>query len=279
MSPRSTLNRPPGSSKSLQKAIRILLHLGENGPDMSLTQFASALRLNKTTVHRLLRALQKFHLVERNPHSEKFRLGLKFHALGARSVLWRSLPCDARPFLVELSRRSDETAILAIPGAAGIICLDSVNVSSALLMVRLLPGDFIPAHCTALGRAILSWLPDAEVHAILTRWGMHRYTSNSCDRPRDLRYALEVHRRNGYAADHGELEDGLVSFAAPILYRGNRIVGSIGVSGPQDRFLLVRAKMKIDLVKNFAAKLSKLFSRGPAEFATISPPYVSQNLE
>jgi DNA-binding IclR family transcriptional regulator len=130
--------RSAASSKSLQKAIRILLHLGENGPDMSISQFASALRLNKTTVHRLLRALQEFHLVERNPHNEKYRLGLKFHALGARSVLWRSLPYDARPFLVELSRRSGATAILAIP------------------------GDFIPAHCTAFGRAILSWLPETE---------------------------------------------------------------------------------------------------------------------
>jgi DNA-binding IclR family transcriptional regulator len=72
------------------------------------------------------------------------------------------LPYDARPFLVELSRRSGETAILAIPGAGGIICLDSVNLSSALLTVRLLPGDFIPAHCTAFGRAILSWLPETE---------------------------------------------------------------------------------------------------------------------
>jgi len=275
---KSSLARQPrsaASSKSLQKAIRILLHLGENGPDMSLTQFASALRLNKTTVHRLLRALQKFHLIERNPHSEKYRLGLKFHALGARSVLWRSLPYDARPFLVELSRRSGETAILAIPGAGGIICLDSVNLSSALLTVRLLPGDFIPAHCTAFGRAILSWLPDPEVRAVLRRWGMYRYTPNTCDNPRDLRYALEVHRRQGYAVEHGEVESGLVSIAAPILYRGNRIVASIGVSGPKDRFILVHARMKTDLVKKLAAKLSKLFSRGPADFATISPPYVS----
>jgi hypothetical protein len=60
---------------------------------------------------------------------------------------------------------------------------------------------------------------------------------------------------------------------------GNRVVGSIGVPGPKDRFLLVRAKMKIDFVKKFEVKLSKLFSRGSADFATISPPYASQNLE
>jgi DNA-binding IclR family transcriptional regulator len=67
----------------------------------------------------------------------------------------------------------------------------------------------------------------------------------------------------------------LVSIAAPILYRGNRIVLLFSVSGPKDRFILVHARMKLDIVKNFAAKLSKLFSRGPADFATIIPPYVS----
>jgi DNA-binding IclR family transcriptional regulator len=92
-------------------------------------------------------------------------------------------------------------------------------------------------------------------------------------------FALELRHGNGGAADDSEPERRLVSFAAPILCRGNPVVVSIGVSGPKDRFLLVRAKMKIDLVKNFAAKLSKLFSHGPADFATISPLYASQHLE
>jgi hypothetical protein len=60
---------------------------------------------------------------------------------------------------------------------------------------------------------------------------------------------------------------------------GIRIVGSIGIPGPMDRFLLVRAKMKIDFVKKFAVKLSKPFSGGSADFATISLSYASQNLE
>jgi hypothetical protein len=60
---------------------------------------------------------------------------------------------------------------------------------------------------------------------------------------------------------------------------GDRVVGSLGVSGPKDRFLHVRAMMKIEFVKKFAAKLPRLFRRGPADFATISPPYASQNLE
>ena len=108
---------------------------------------------------------------------------------------------------------------------------------------------------------------------------MYRYTPHTCDNPRDLRYALEVHRRQGFVAEYGEVEKGLASIASPVLYRGNRIVASIGVAGLEGRFHLVHARMKTSLVKNFAAKISKLFSRGPADFATISPPYVSLNLD
>lgn len=63
--------------------------------------------------------------------------------------------------------------------------------------------------------------------------------------------------------------------SAPENRGGNGVISLIGVSGPQNRFILVHARMKMDLVKKFAAKLSKLFSRGPADFATISPPYDS----
>ena len=58
-----------GASKSLQKALRILLYLGENGPELGVTQLASGLSLNKTTVHRLLSAMKKFDLIEKNPLS------------------------------------------------------------------------------------------------------------------------------------------------------------------------------------------------------------------
>src|SRR5260370_3484780 len=74
-----------GSSKSLQKALRLLLHLGEYGPEMSMTQLAGDLGLNKTTVFRLLNAMQKFELIEKNPANEKYRLRFRLHAFGLRA--------------------------------------------------------------------------------------------------------------------------------------------------------------------------------------------------
>ena len=90
-----------GSSKSLQKALRILLYMGENGPALGVTQLAAGLNLNKTTVHRLLHAMEKFDLIERNPESDRYRLGLKLHELGNRAVESRTLRTEARPPQIE----------------------------------------------------------------------------------------------------------------------------------------------------------------------------------
>ena len=99
----------PGSSKSLQKALRILLHLGQNGPELGITQLAAALNLDKATVHRLLNAMEKFGMIERNAENERYRLGLKLHELGNKAVESRTLQTEAHHFLLEMSRRSRET--------------------------------------------------------------------------------------------------------------------------------------------------------------------------
>ena len=65
-----------GSSKSLQKALRLLLYLGEKGSEMGVTQLAAELGLNKATVYRLLSTMQEFKLIEQNPANQRYRLGL-----------------------------------------------------------------------------------------------------------------------------------------------------------------------------------------------------------
>ena len=97
--------REEGPSKSLQKALRILLYMGEQSPEAGVTELASELGLTKATVHRLLNTMERFDLIERNVESERYRLGLKLHQLGSRAVESRTLRTEAHRLLVEMSRR------------------------------------------------------------------------------------------------------------------------------------------------------------------------------
>jgi DNA-binding IclR family transcriptional regulator len=113
-----------GASKSLQKAMYILFYMGEHGPEVRIAEIASGLRLNKTTVYRLLSALERLDLVQRDPENECYRLGLKLHELGTKAVRARTLQNEARCYLMEMSWACNEAVSLAVPGAGGVVCVE-----------------------------------------------------------------------------------------------------------------------------------------------------------
>ena len=263
MSPASvnarTLTRPkelPGSSKSLQKALRILLHVGDSGREVGVTQVATALNMNKTTVHRLLNALARFDLIEKNPVSERYRLGLRLHDLGTRAVESRTLRSEARPLLVEMSRRSKEAVSLAVPGADGIFCLDRVDSPHTIITVRTTVGAKFPAHCTAIGKASLAYLPEGDVCTVLSGGELIRYTQFTLTRLPELKKNLGLIRQRGYALDSQELERGLSGVAAPVLTREGRLLAAVGIAGPTPRFRGKELAQKIALAKEIAARIS-----------------------
>lgn len=267
--PSRRLSRPrnadAGSSKSLQKALRLLLYLGESGPEMSITRLASDLGLNKTTVFRLLNAMQKFGLIEKNATNEKYRLGLRLHELGCRALESRPLRQEAHGFLVELARLTKESVSIAVPEAGGIVCLDRVDSLDSIITVRTPIGGRFHAHCTAAGKAILAWLPDEEIRAIIDRNGMPSFTYLTHARLADLMNDLAMTRHRGYACDSEELEKGLSGVAAPVFMRGSYLVAALGIAGPSGRFQGEEFEKKIALLKDFATRLSKTLGKRDSE--------------
>jgi len=253
-----------GSSKSLQKALRILLHMGDNGPALGVTQLASGLSLNKTTVHRLLRAMEKFDLIERDPESDRYRLGLKLHELGARAVESRTLRTEAHRFLIELSRATHETVSLAVPGLGGVICLDRVDSRDSIITVRTPIGARFPPHSTAAAKATLAYLPEDELEAIISVMGLTAFTPHTMTTMADLRRNLREVAERGYALDRQETERGLSGVAAPIFSGDGRVIAAVGVAGPTPRFKGKELARKIALTKETTAKISASLGYQPA---------------
>lgn len=245
-----------GSSKSLQKALRILIHMGQHGPELGVTQVASALDLNKTTVHRLLNAMENFELIEKNPDNERYRLGLKLYDLGTKAVESRTLRSEAHRFLVEMARRSNESVSLAVPDREGVVCLDRVDSSQTVISVRTVVGARFKAHCTAVGKAVLAYLSEEEVDAILDVNGLTRFTPLTIGRVSDLKKNLIQIRERGYALDKQELERGLSGVAAPVVTRDGRLLAAIGIAGPTLRFRGKELSRQIALAREIASEIS-----------------------
>ena len=245
-----------GSSKSLQKAMHILFHLGQHGPEMRIAEIASGLHLNKTTVYRLLSALERLDLVQRDPEKEQYRLGLKLHELGTKALRARTLQNEARRYLMEMSRACHEAVSLAVPGAGGIVCVARFDSPRTMISVRTPVGALFPAHCSAAGKAVLAYLSDEDVDAILLNNGLARYTDRTHTQVADLKNDLRRVRQRGYALDEQELECGLNGVAAPVFLSGARVLGAVGIAGPTQRFQGRDLVEKIELVKMTAQKIA-----------------------
>jgi IclR family transcriptional regulator, KDG regulon repressor len=253
--------RDAGSSKSLQKALRILVHMGEQAPEAGVTELASDLGLTKATVHRLLNAMERFNLIERDAESERYRLGLRLFQLGSRAVESRTLRTEAHRLLVEMSRRSRETVCLATPAPGGVFCLDRLESPHTIITVCTPIGSLFPAHCTAAGKAVLAYLRSDEIQEIVRRNGLRQYTPFTITSLAGLRENLRLIRRRGYAVDHQELERGLSGVAAPVLSAHERIIGSVGIAGPTLRFRGKELAEKVSLVTEIGARLAMGFVR------------------
>lgn len=224
---------------------------------MGVTEIASAMRMNKTTVHRLLNAMAKFDFVEQNAETDRYRLGLRLYELGGRALQSRSLQQEAHRYLLEMSRRSRETVSLAVHTAGAVICLDRVQSPYTMISLGTAIGGRFPAHCTAVGKAVLAYLARDQVDAILRNNGMPRYTPSTLTLRADLESHLRQIRRRGYAVDQQELERGLNGVAAPVRTTENRAIAAVGMAGPTLRFRGSELREKIALVRETAEKLSR----------------------
>lgn len=255
------IDRESGSSKSLQKALRILVYMGEQAPEAGITELASDLGLTKATVHRLLNAMERFDLIERNEVNERYRLGLKLHQLGSRAVESRTLRTEAHRLLVEMSRRSRETVSLATPAPGGVICLDRLDSPHTIITVCTPIGSMFPAHCTAAGKCILAYMADDEIAELVRRHGLRPYTPFTITQMPQLKENLRLIRQRGYAVDHQELERGLSGVAAPVLSAHERVIAAVGIAGPTLRFRGKELAQKVVLATEIGARLSMALGR------------------
>lgn len=107
---------------------------------------------------------------------------------------------------------------------------------------RMAAGDEIPVgshthmHWTSLGKAILAYLPEEQITKIINRHGLPRGTKKTLTSRDALRNELALIRRQGYAMDNEEHLHGVRGIAVPILTTDQEVIGSIGITGPRNRF-------------------------------------------
>jgi DNA-binding IclR family transcriptional regulator len=250
--------------QSVERAIAILKAFSQKRAEIGVTELSQQLDLHKSTTSRLLSSLHKEGLVEENPITRKYRLGMVLATLGGLVLQHLDVTQAARPLMLALAETTQETVILAVRDRAETVNVAQVPSPQTVKHMEWV-GQRGPLHCTATGKVLLAYSPVADQEAIIYAKELPRYTPNTMTDPDRLCQDLAQVREQGYAVGREELEIGLNAVAAPVCDHSRDVVAAISVSGPAfrlspDRFSTVAAH-----VQQTALKLSSQLGCDGAE--------------
>jgi len=250
---------------SVQRAIDILNLFDGQFPELGTTEIAKALGLHKSTTASLVYTLEANGYLNQNPNSRKYRLGFKLIERAAALLNQVEIRQIAYPCLQELHKQADETVNLGVLDGTDIVFVERLLSTKALGM-RSDIGKRAPAHSSAMGKAILSCLPVADVQAMIEKYGLCAMTPKTITDPGKFLLELDRVREQGFALDDEEGELGGRCVAAPIFDHTGQPVAGVSVSVPVPRLALDQVPVWGVRVRETAKAISRNLGYLPRSF-------------
>lgn len=235
-----------------------LLKLVASGPQrFLLSELAARAELPASSVHRLLKVMQRSGLVERGD-GQSYRLGRELHRLASQLVAGFDLIRSARPLLQELVGAWHETAVLCVysPTQRAAVIADVV-VTPHPLRFSVDRGGQVSLPWGSLGRAILAFLPPGEIETIMREASVGPLTGRPRSSRQEMEQALAVIRERRHARYYDPSHD-IAGIAAPVFGAFGEILGCIGVTMPSRRYRLHHEDELARAVSSAAAQLSDM---------------------
>ena len=243
-----------GRLSSVTTAIRLLKAFSEHEIEIGISDLAKRLGVAKSTAHRLAVTLVSESMLEQNPETGKYRLGIALFRLGALVRHRMDVSIEARGLLRELREKANETVHLAVLDGTEIMYVFNLESTQAIRM-RSDIGVRKPAYCTAEGQAILAFRP-ADVLERVVRAGLAQRTPQTITQSGELKKALDAVRQRGCAIEDEESEIGMRCIAAPVRDDSSEVVAAIGLAGPVSRLTKKAVTAFIPHVIETAAAIS-----------------------
>jgi DNA-binding IclR family transcriptional regulator len=212
------------------KVIQILERLDQAPGGLLLREIVALTNINKSTAYRFLSHLEHEGFVFRD-HNGYYMVGPRLARLG-NGVTYQATLCRAGAQILEKLRGdTGETVNLAVLDQTEVLYLSVFESQHTFRMVSEV-GMRRPLHCTALGKAILAYLPPAQQKKIVAACRFEQFTPRTITSEEQLNEdLLRVHRR-GYALDDEEAVEGARCIAVPILTDKHMVIGAVSISGP-----------------------------------------------
>ncbi|NOU96157.1 helix-turn-helix domain-containing protein [Paenibacillus sp. LMG 31456] len=220
--------------QSIDKALDLIELLADRG-SLSLIELTELLNQPKSSTYRIVLTLENRGFISRSDEDGKYCLGYK-QLLITKNLLERNnIRTAALPEMKKLSELFGDTVNLGVLLEGEIMYLEIIESIHALRMTDSV-GSKSPFHATAMGKAILAYLPEKLIEQLLTQFGLPAITPQTITSKEIFHQELEKVRCCGYAIDDQEIVEGARCVASPIFGMFGHVYGAISVSGPMHRY-------------------------------------------
>jgi IclR family KDG regulon transcriptional repressor len=220
---------------SVQRALDILNLFNNGQVELGNTEIARQVNLPVGTASGLIYTLKINNYLDQNPINRKYRLGLKLAERA--SVLFDQLDLRkiSEPYLAEIRDWCGESVNLAVRDGNEVVYIERMFGNHAL-GIRSELGRRGSLHSTSLGKAIISFLPDAERTALFSNYRFFPVTPFTITDKVLFEKELQIIKQRGYALDEQENELGGRCVGAPVFDRFGYPIAAISISVPIQRF-------------------------------------------
>lgn len=227
---------------SVTNAVRLIKSFTATRTTWGVSELSRELGISKSSVHRILATLTDEGMLEQDPESGRYRLGLAMYDLAAAVPSQRDLHEAVLLPMTELRNRTGETVQVGVLDGIHVVYVERLDSPNTLRLFTDI-GRRNEVHCTGTGKALVAHLPADRRERILAELDLVKRTGYTITSHRKFEQELDKIRAQGYAENRHESEVGVVSIAAPIRDTSGVTIAAISVAGPAERMDPLRSQI------------------------------------
>lgn len=245
------------TSRAVERALSMLELIGESKGGLTNADLSRRLKIPKSSASYILRVLENRAYLRRSDNG-KYLLGLKLMSLASDNLSHLDVREVAKPELEAFLRRSRlPEAHVAILDNGRAVYIEKVESPDSFIKMDIWVGHRLPVHTTAIGKVLVSSLPEEKILEILKDHGMEIKTQRSIRSPQGfLRESRKV-KRYGFAVDNEENSVGVRCIAAPILDAKGNVIAALGTSSTILEIDTEHLPRYVELVRAAALEVSR----------------------
>ncbi|MFZ9360851.1 MAG: IclR family transcriptional regulator [Candidatus Nanopelagicales bacterium] len=235
-------------TQAVDRAADLLVEVLKSEKPVTFSYLTNKSGLAKGTASRLISALERNGLLQRNKKGE-IETGITINQFASRISSINRLVSKLQPLMRQIGNETGETISLAISGNDAVENIAQID-AKYLLSSRNWIGQKVPYHASAAGKVLLAF-QSIDISKIK----LDKLTNSTIVSKADLENEISKVRNNNYAVIIDELEMGLVAISVPVKNETGEVIAALSVSGPSARLNQQKIKEIISLLKNYSKKL------------------------